>query len=117
MTPARPPRPALVLSPRDNVATALVPLAAGQCVRLDEATVTLSDDVPRGHKFALRPIASGEPVLKYGQPIGLATAPIAPGQHVHVHNVASARAGGPARRASPPGGMPNPQSRALDDKP
>jgi len=87
------PRPALVLDPRDNVATALVPLAAGQAVALETATVTLAADTPRGHKFALRPIAAGEPVLKYGQPIGRATAAIAPGQHVHTHNVVSQRAG------------------------
>src|SRR5262249_29928844 len=40
-----------------------------------------------GHKLALRPIHKGEPVLKYGQIIGFASADIAPGSHVHVHNV------------------------------
>ena len=87
------PRPAIVLDPGDNVATALVPLAAGQTVGVGETTVALAVDIPRGHKFALRAIAQDEPVVKYGQPIGRATAPIEPGQHVHVHNVASQRAG------------------------
>jgi altronate dehydratase len=44
-----------------------------------------------GHKFALRPIASGENVIKYGEPIGETTAAIARGEHVHVHNVVSHR--------------------------
>ena len=46
--------------------------------------VEVRDD---GHKYALRPIAAGENVVKYGMPIGRATEPIAPGEHVHVHNV------------------------------
>ena len=40
-----------------------------------------------GHKYALRDIAEGENVVKYGMPIGHATKPIAKGEHVHVHNV------------------------------
>jgi len=48
--------------------------------------VEIRDD---GHKYALRPIAAGEQVVKYGMPIGHATCPIAPGEHVHVHNVAT----------------------------
>jgi hypothetical protein len=92
MTPPPAPRRAIRLDPHDNVATALVPLAAGDQVDLG-GPVTLADPVPRGHKFALCPIGQGEPVLKYGQPIGRATAPIRPGQHVHVHNLVSQRAG------------------------
>ena len=42
--------------------------------------------IPAGHKVAVRPIASGEAVRRYGQIIGFASAAIAPGQHVHVHN-------------------------------
>ena len=45
-----------------------------------------------GHKIALHAITSGAPVRKYGQYIGAATADIAPGEHVHVHNLASRRA-------------------------
>jgi len=86
-------RPAIVLDPLDNVATALRDLAAGQSVEVGRESVTLAADIPLGHKFALRPIAKDEAVIKYGQPIGRATAAIKPGEHVHVHNVASARAG------------------------
>ena len=46
-----------------------------------------------GHKYAIRPIAPGENVIKYGMPIGHAKAPIAPGEHVHTHNLASNLAG------------------------
>lgn len=82
------------LSPGDNVATALRAIAAGEEVRLAGGeTVVALDAVPLCHKVALRPIAPGEPVLKYGHAIGDATAAIEPGRHVHVHNMRSARAG------------------------
>ena len=89
MATPHPSRRVIALDPSDNVATALEPLAAGQAV----AAITLTADIPRGHKLALRPIAPDQPIVKYGQPIGRATAPIAPGDHVHVHNCASRRAG------------------------
>ncbi|MBO5775720.1 MAG: altronate dehydratase, partial [Kiritimatiellae bacterium] len=41
-----------------------------------------------GHKYAVRAIAVGEQVIKYGMPIGKATADIVVGEHVHVHNMA-----------------------------
>ena len=85
-------RTAIQLDLRDNVATALVALPAGEAVPLETLTVTLAADIPSGHKFAVRPIAKDEAVLKYGQPIGRATKPISPGEHVHVHNVISQRA-------------------------
>ena len=50
--------------------------------------VTVSGLVPPGHKLATRAISAGEPVWRYGQIIGNATQPIAPGQHVHTHNLA-----------------------------
>ncbi len=52
--------------------------------------VTLLSDVPRGHKFALTAIKKGEPVIKYGYPIGVATADIHVGEWVHSHNLATA---------------------------
>ena len=48
--------------------------------------VEIHDD---GHKYARRAIAAGEAVVKYGMPIGHATRDIAPGEHVHVHNLAT----------------------------
>ncbi|HRF68863.1 MAG TPA: altronate dehydratase family protein [Muribaculum sp.] len=49
--------------------------------------ITLSEDIPQGHKFALKPIGKGEEVIKYGYPIGHATVSIAVGQWVHSHNL------------------------------
>lgn len=85
---------ALVISDRDNVATALQPLQAGQVVEVGTVTVTVTEAIAAGHKVALRAIAIGEPVIKYGSPIGTASAPIVAGEHVHTHNVASSRGRG-----------------------
>lgn len=79
----------LKIDPRDDVATALVALAPGARV----AGVAVRDDIPAGHKIALRSICAGEPILKYGWPIGRATTAIEPGRHVHTHNLATALAG------------------------
>ncbi len=76
-------RPALCIHPDDTVAVALRDLAAGETVE----GVLLSEPIPHGHKFALRPIADGARVLKFGEAIGAATQDIAPGQHVHTHNL------------------------------
>ena len=85
---------AIVISGADNVATALEPLDSGQTVQIGEITLTIADAIPRGHKVALRAIRAGERVIKYGSPIGLASSDIAPGAHVHIHNVASTRGRG-----------------------
>ncbi len=84
---------ALRVTPEDNVAVAVRALAAGTTVAVDGACVTLRDDVPAGHKFALQSVDVGEAVTKYGFPIGAATVPIAPGAWVHSHNLAT-RLGG-----------------------
>ena len=73
----------LRLHPDDDVAVAVRPLIAGETVD----GVTAATDVPAGHKIALRPVAVGGRVRKYGQVIGAATAAIAPGDWVHVHNL------------------------------
>lgn len=77
---------AIKIAPRDNVAVALSDLDEGSVLTLDEVTVTLRQPVVRGHKFALRPIAVDEHIIKYGLPIGHATQPIAAGEHVHAQN-------------------------------
>ena len=71
------------INPRDNVAVALQPLKAGE----EALCVTLREDIPAGHKFALCDIAENENVVKYGFPIGHATQPISAGSWVHTHNV------------------------------
>ncbi|MFL6279481.1 MAG: UxaA family hydrolase [Vicinamibacterales bacterium] len=85
---------ALVISPRDNVATVLEPLEAGQTIVMSGQSITVLEPTPRGHKIALRLIRKGEEVLKYGSSIGTATGDIQPGAHVHTHNVASGRGRG-----------------------
>jgi altronate dehydratase len=87
---------AVVIDAGDNIAVALADLAGAARVKhgAREFVVDLVDVVPAGHKLAIRPIAAGEPVLKYGQAIGTASADIAAGAHVHVHNVKSSRATG-----------------------
>ena len=75
------------IHPSDNVAVALADIAAGESLPFADGSVTAVEAVARGHKIALRAIAAGEPVVKYGNAIGLAKTDIAPGQWVHVHNV------------------------------
>ena len=84
----------IVISDRDNVATALQPLQAGQTVDAGGDAVTVIEPIASGHKVALRRINVGEPVIKYGSPIGTATVVIEPGAHVHTQNVASSRGRG-----------------------
>lgn len=79
---------ALRLDEADNVATALRDLSAGAVPRIAGCDApTLVDAIARGHKFALSTIGAGEHAVKYGQAIGVALSEIAPGAHVHLHNL------------------------------
>ena len=73
----------IVIAPIDSVAVALVPLKKGE----EYEGVLLKEDIEKGHKFALKHIRTGEKVIKYGEVIGRATKDIAPGEHVHSHNM------------------------------
>ena len=75
------------IHPDDLVAVALKPLDQGRTVEVDGCSIILQEDIPQGHKFALKDIARGEAVIKYGCPIGVAKSDIAKGSWVHVHNV------------------------------
>ena len=75
------------ITPKDLVAVALQPLAAGESVSYGAGEVTPLSDIPMGHKVALRDIRKGEPVIKYGFPIGEATEDIPLGGHVHSQNL------------------------------
>lgn len=72
---------------RDNVAVALADLASGRELSVDGATVVLKEEILRGHKFALKNLTEGEPIIKYGFSIGVAKEAIPAGSHVHVHNI------------------------------
>lgn len=87
----------IVITDRDNVATALEAIGAGQTIDAEGRRVTVREPIASGHKVALSRIARGEAVVKYGNPIGTATADIEAGAHVHVHNVASERGRGDRR--------------------
>jgi altronate hydrolase len=78
---------AIHLHPSDNVAVARVPIPVAAALRIDGIDLVTADPISAGHKVAVRPIAPGEMVLRYGQAIGRARVAIAPGQHVHTHNL------------------------------
>ncbi len=88
----------IVINGKDNVATALDRLEKGTMVSVDvkgrAEEIEVISEVPKGHKVALKAIAKGEAVIKYGETIGRAVSRIAPGEHVHIHNLTSGPKGG-----------------------
>jgi hypothetical protein len=82
--------PLLVIHPKDNVGVALENLEKGDHVQ----GIDIQEHIKFAFKVALRTIHDGEEVLKYGEPIGVATEEISEGQMVHVHNMRSVRARG-----------------------
>jgi altronate dehydratase small subunit len=79
----------LLLDDRDNVLVVRARIRAGEAIDVEGVPVVITSDLPLGHKLARRDIASGEKIVKYGAPIGSATAALHAGDHVHVHNVKS----------------------------
>ena len=76
--------PFLKLHPDDDVVIARTTLMPATSIA---DGVSTRSRIPAGHKVALRPLAAGAPVRRYGQIIGFATAPIAPGEHIHTQNL------------------------------
>jgi len=99
---------ALLISPGDSVATLLGDAAAGEIVRIGARDLRTAQTIPAGHKIALAALAPGAPVTKYGFTIGRATAPVAPGDWVHAHNLATGLSGTCeyAWRPAPPPDLP-----------
>jgi altronate dehydratase small subunit len=91
-------RRAVILNSKDNVATSLANLKAGELLELEVSgeprTIKLTGDIPFGHKFSISQIKLNSPVIKYGEVIGIATTDIEPGNYVHIHNLASTRGRG-----------------------
>lgn len=89
---------AIVLHSTDNVATAVQDLKKGQqaIIRLGREInhVSIMEDIPYGHKFAVRKINNEENILKYGEVIGRATSDIETGCHAHIQNIESLRGRG-----------------------
>lgn len=81
--------PLILIHRHDNVAVALKDLDAGLELETNNRTLKLSQNVPQGHKVAFSNIKTGENIIKYGYPIGRATADIQQGEWVHTHNIAT----------------------------
>ena len=88
----------MVMKQTDNVAVCLEEKSSGETVEVPlgggSTRLTLIDDIPFAHKFALTDIDAGGNIIKYGEVIGLASTPIKAGQWVHTHNVESVRGRG-----------------------
>ena len=84
-------RNAMIIDAKDNVAVAIEPIAKGDnavyVCEGKEVSLPALEDITIYHKLATRDIAKGEPVVKYGEHIGVASSDIKAGEHVHVHNV------------------------------
>ena len=83
----------LRINPADNVAVAIAALKAGEQIAIAGECITVAEDIPAGHKIALKDFAEGENIVKYGYPIGHATTTIAKGSWVNEHHVATNLAG------------------------
>ena len=85
----------IVEAAKDNVIVAIEPIAKGDTVTYNcagqEKSLTALEDITIYHKLATRDIPKGQPVVKYGEHIGIASCDIKAGEHVHVHNVESHR--------------------------
>ena len=77
--------PVIILNPADDVGVARQKIGKGEATGYRE--LVAKDLIGRGHKVALKAIKSGQEVHKFGQVIGVATADIEPGQHIHLHNL------------------------------
>lgn len=80
---------AIQLHPNDNVVVCIQTLQAREEVLIAGKVVVIATSIGIGHKLACSPIREGETIIKYGAPIGVATAAISPGAHVHTHNMKS----------------------------
>ena len=78
---------AIRIEPEDNVAVVAQDTSAGETLDCAGASLVAKGAVPLGHKIALSRNPRGEKIVKYAVTIGLASSDIAPGEHVHSHNV------------------------------
>ncbi|MCM1034178.1 MAG: altronate dehydratase family protein [Paludibacter sp.] len=85
--------PVLRINPADNVAVAILPQKAGTIVVIDNLQLTVREDIPAGHKIALKDFGEGENIIKYGYPIGHALAAIKAGAWVNEKNIRTNLAG------------------------
>ncbi len=102
------------LDPSDNVAVATKSLSRGDSVWVGELEFAARTTIEPGHKIAVVKIPAGTMITKYGQPIGVATAEIEPGDHVHTHNVADDHVVSNDLTAIVPPPPPAPLKRSFD---
>ena len=87
----------LLHEPKDDVGVAVADLKKGLTIGAltlegkKAGSVKLLDNVPLGHKVAMRALSKDKPVIKYGRPVGKAVKAISRGAHVHTHNVKTLR--------------------------
>jgi LDH2 family malate/lactate/ureidoglycolate dehydrogenase len=98
---------AILLEPNDDVAAVLDAVPAGGPIRVTHAAsgktvldVAARQEIPFGHKVAVRDLARDNPIRRYGWPIGIATAEIRRGEHVHSHNMRSALSPAPRQQST-----------------
>jgi len=83
----------LKINPADNVAVAITTLKAGATLNIDNQEIILNEEIPAGHKFALKDLAKGENVIKYGYPIGHASEAKKKGDWMNENNIQTNLAG------------------------
>ena len=106
-------RKVIKVHPEDNVAVAVQALTANSTITIDEQDILITEDISAGHKIAIRSLAIGDDVIKYGFSIGQCTQAIAIGQHIHSHNLKTKLDGSEQYHYN---GQPTPQ-QALTDQP
>lgn len=84
----------LIIDSDDNVGVALRQFSPKETVKFDSTEIKVQEEIKAGFKIALTDINNGEKIIKYGEVIGQATAPIKCGELVHVHNVEGIRGRG-----------------------
>ena len=77
------------LHPDDNVQIVVEEIKIGEQLMINKSAISFENPVQIGHKVAEQPITAGQKIMKYGVPIGSATADIAIGEHIHLHNMKS----------------------------
>lgn len=84
---------AIIIEKSDNVAIAIEDIAESEVIVVGDYSVTVKENIPKGHKFALRDIKNGSQIIKYGVVIGVTTHDISKGEWVHTHNIKSCLTG------------------------
>ena len=90
---------ALQVAEIDNIATVFSDVSVNAVVEVrdkkgNKELIKVLENIPFGHKLAIKEIKKGEQITKYGEEIGIATKDIVIGEYVHVHNLESKRGRG-----------------------